>query len=114
MIGNKIEFLHYDFSNHSERESNRTREDRLRVGLVVDAFTEVTGRVSGKSEVFLGFGGGKTSGNTNSKRNYKIEYFEKHLDKPRYINIQDWQMVKIISFAGQSNQEKHEEKFEMD
>lgn len=114
MIGNKIEFLHYDFSNRHDYKSERTREDRLTVGLVVDAFTEVTGKVSGKSEVFLGFGGGKTSGNTKSNRTYKVEYLDKYLNTIKYINIQDWQLVKIISYAGQSNQEKHEEKFEMD
>ena len=113
MIGNKIEFLHYDFGNYSDYERNRTREDRLRIGLVVDAFTEVKGSMKGSSEVFLGFGGGTTSGHTDSKRKYKVEYTEKYSDTPRYIDIQDWQMVKIISFARQPNQEVNEEKFKM-
>ena len=113
MIGNKIEFLHYDFGNFHEHEHNRKREDRLRIGLVVDAYTEVKGKMIGSSEMFLGFGGGTTSGHTDSKRKYKVQYMEKYSNTPKFYDMYDWQLVKIISFAGQTNQELNEEKFQI-
>lgn len=110
MIGNTIKFLHYNHNDYSEYERNRTNEERERIGLVVDAFTEIKGYTSGSTEVFLGFGAGKTSGSTESKRVYKVEYTEKYLGK-RYINIYERQLLEILSYAGQPNQEINEEKF---
>ena len=84
MIGNKILFkswvsYEYDFC---EKE-----------GIVVDAWTEVTGTIKG--DVFIGIGDVK--GETKSKRVYKVEY-KKYVDSKHvyYENIKDWQMIKII------------------
>jgi hypothetical protein len=66
MIGNKIKFAEYTYSG-----STHTREEHE--GLVVDAWTDVSGTVSGKTDVFLGFGEGKVSGRTQSNRMYKVQ-----------------------------------------
>lgn len=106
MIGNKIEFHYY------EKYSSK-REPIKKIGLVVDAYTEITGRTSGKSESFLGFGEGNISGSTSSNRMYKVEYFQEY-DKehknPYYTDIHDWQLIKIISFIKSTTQEINEEK----
>jgi len=70
MIGNRIKFKKYSFRTlGSTHQLHDTQEE----GLVVDAWTDVSGTVSGKTEVFLGFGEGKVSGSTKSKRMYKVE-----------------------------------------
>lgn len=110
MIGNKIEFVWY-----GDKYSNN-KEPKNYIGIVVDAFTNVSGRISGSSDVFLGFGGGKTSGSTENKRMYKVEFYEDWDTQKKcvqYKDIHDWQLKKIISFSGQTNQEVNEEKFQM-
>lgn len=42
-------------------------------GVVIDAFTNVSGHTTGRSESFLGFGEGRISGNVNSERTYIVE-----------------------------------------
>jgi hypothetical protein len=109
MIGNTIEF--HDYTSRHITKDIRREPDKLE-GLVVDAFTEVSGSVSGSSEVFLGFGGGKTSGQTKSKRMYKVEYYETWDKKKKhkyYKDIHAWQLIRIIAFAKAPDQEKNEE-----
>lgn len=88
MIGNTIEFLFYDWGNTYDINSDKKREDRITTGIVVDAFTDISGVVSGRS------------GKTESKRMYKVQYshFFQH-DNPLYIDIHSWQLCKIIKFA---------------
>ncbi len=110
MIGNIIEFHYHDFSARST-----DRKPEIITGLVVDAFTKVSGSVSGRSESFLGFGEGTTSGKTDSKRMYKVEFYENWDTHKRIIKYEDiyaWQLVKIISHANSYKpQETNEEKF---
>lgn len=111
MIGNKIEFNYYGDKYSTNREAKKL------TGIVVDAFTNVSGRISGSNEVFLGFGGGTTSGSTESKRMYKVECYEEYDTEKKHVqykDIFDWQLNKIISFAGQASQEINEEKFKME
>lgn len=110
MIGNKIEFIYYDWNNYSS--DNKGEEH---IGIVVDAFTKVTGTIRGSNDVFLGIGGGSTTGNTDSKRMYKVEFNEKwdtEKQCTKYKDICDWQLRRIISYAGSNNQEVNEEKIE--
>jgi hypothetical protein len=114
MIGNTIEFVFIDFNDNERHLKPLSDKQDVRIGLVVDAFTDVSGSMSGKSESFLGFGEGRMSGSTKSKRKYLIESFEnwdqgkKH---PILIEIYQWQVKKITSYAGNPQQEINEEKF---
>lgn len=106
MIGNKIEFIYFD--KYLKDDKGEYKE-----GIVVDAFTKVSGTITGNSEVFLGFGGGVTSGSTSSNRMYKVEFFGKYDMERKYptlTDIHDWQLKRIISFANDSKQEINEEK----
>lgn len=105
MIGNTIEFIYWE-------DILTSRENKTATGLVVDAFTKVTGSVSGGS--FLGIG--ETTGSTDSKRVYKVQFYESWDSQKKCIQFKDieaWQMKKIISFAGQTNQELNEEKIQL-
>jgi hypothetical protein len=98
MIGNTIEFI--DLENY--HNSNK----KTKIGLVVDAFTDI----SGKSASLFGFGEGKTQ----SKRIYKVLFYDEYDSSkkfPQFIDIPDWCLKKIISFASQTNQELNEENF---
>ena len=98
MIGNTIEFVYYDWDNISS-VIHEKGEPKKYIGLVVDAYTEITGKISGSNEIFLGFGGGSTSGTTNSKRMYKVQFYEDWDTDKKYIkykDIYDWQLRKII------------------
>jgi len=110
MIGNKIEFYHYN------KDYSVKNDPEIRTGTVVDAFTNIKGRISGSSEVILGFGGGTTSGRTESSRTYKVQWYEAWDDleqNPQYIDIQSWQLKRIVSFAGQVAQEVNDEKINL-
>lgn len=107
MIGNTIRYMHYYFINNT-----LTSEER--VGLVVDAFTEVKGTVSGSVDMAFGFGSGSTSGSTKSNRVYKVMFYEKYDTEKKlqkFDNVKDNFVSAIIEFANNSNQEKNEEKF---
>lgn len=109
MIGNRIHFKHY-------KDYRIDNKGEILEGLVVDAFTKVTGKTTGSASNFLGFGEGSVSGNTNSNRMYKVEFYElwdtnkKHL---MYEDIDARMLVKIVSFAGVTNQEVNEEKIQI-
>lgn len=113
MIGNTIEFLYFDFSNFSDYERKKSNEERKTIGLVVDAYTEITGSITGKSETFLGFGSGDTTGDTKSKRKYVVQYTPSWSNTPKFYTMEAWQLSKIISFPSQSNQELNEEKIKL-
>ena len=106
MIGNRIKFkeTRWDGTTHTTKE---------REGVVVDAFTEVSGSVSGTGASILGIGSSKTAGNTSSRRKYKVEYYADYdtkKERPIYEDISAFQLVKIIQFYHQGNQELLEEK----
>lgn len=114
MIGNKILFVYYDWSEYGITHRDHSKEPPIIKGLVVDAFTDIKGSVSGRSSSFLGIGDGSVSGSTKSKRMYKVEYFseyDKEEKDPQYTDIHDWQLRKILSFANNPDQERNEEKF---
>lgn len=96
MIGNTIKFRNIDSSYNVEELE----------GLVVDAFTDI----SGKNETFLGIGGGETK----SRRMYKVMHYRKwDLNKsfsPSFTDIRDTSLISIIAFANNNNQETNEEK----
>ncbi len=105
MIGNTIEFIYWE-------DILKSRDEITATGLVVDAFTKVTGNISGGSI----FGFGETTGSTDSNRVYKVLYYSSWDDKKQYPRFQDihaFQLKKIISFAGQPNQELNEEKIQL-
>lgn len=108
MIGNKIEFVWYGYDG--------CQKGKEYTGIVVDAFTEVSGEISGNSGTFLGFGSGETSGKTRSKRMYKVEFYGERDREKKYVKYEDIyasQLKKIISFAGPANQEVNEEKLQI-
>ncbi len=96
MIGNTIRFRNIDSSYNVEELE----------GLVVDAFTNI----SGKNETFLGIGGGETK----SKRMYKVMHHNKwdtsKFLPPKFTDIPDTSLISIIAFANNINQETNEEK----
>lgn len=97
MIGNTILFRHYD---HNFEKSEKT-------GLVVDAFTEITGNVSGVSV----FGFGETEGKTASKRIYKVEFKNYDWSKiVEYVNIRESQLISILVNVHKINEEKFQSK----
>jgi hypothetical protein len=108
MIGNTIEFKDY------WRDSSDKLHTDIYQGLVVDAFTEVSGTVkgSGKYDSFLGFGEGKSDvyGKTESKRIYKVQVKEKYLEGFKFYDVKANMMTKIISFGNSRTQEENEEK----
>lgn len=89
MIGNEIIFSEYD------KEYNQIQVE----GLVVDAFTEISGKVKGEN--FMGFG--DVSGRTESKRKYKVEYYhswDTTKQHKYYKDIFDWQLIRVTKLAG--------------
>lgn len=107
MIGNEIEFKDYDFSRYDSK-----KEPEVLTGIVVDAFTKVTGHTKGSAESFLGFGSGSVSGNVDSNRMYKVEYSSSWDTRKKhryYKDIHAWQLIRIVKFAN-APQEVNEEK----
>ena len=105
MIGNRIKYRKY-FTYNGETNYN------LEEGLVVDAYTKVSGSMSGSGGVFLGFGDSKMSGNTRSDRYYKIQISYVNNEGKTivyYTDISAGCLHEIVSFANQS-QEINEEK----
>lgn len=101
MIGNTIKFMYY--------LTDTIKEERE--GIVVDAYTNVTGTVSGKYESILGFGEGRTTGSTKSKRIYKVEYIYPYTQKKIYIDVADYLLIEVVKFAKSfEQQETNEEK----
>lgn len=101
MIGNKILFRWYD------SPTGYTRPIPEKEGIVVDAWTEVTG--SGKGEVFIGFGDAK--GEVKSRRYYKVEFKRWEYSDPDgfdYINILESSMIKILQKATEVTINTHE------
>lgn len=105
MIGNTIKYTHYNLIQQTSEE---------RIGLVVDAYTEVKGTVRGSVDMAFGFGSGSTSGSTKSDRVYKVMFYDKYDTKKtrqKFDNVKENFVQEIIEFANNSNQEKNEEKF---
>lgn len=86
MIGNKIKYKIYDVPNSITRE-----------GLVVDAYSKITGSSKGSTEVFLGFGEGSNSGSVDSCRMFTVEIMEK--GKKSYIEILATQLTEVLEFG---------------
>lgn len=93
MIGNRIKYSKWNFDYPEDSPLRREEKE----GLVVDAFTEVSGYVSGSSDSFLGFGSGSVSGSTNSRRKYIVEY--DLYGYKRYEKIDFNQIDSIIEYA---------------
>lgn len=118
MIGNTIEFLYYAHDEYGfefvlSRPELRDKKPDTLTGLVVDAFTNISGSVTGRSESMFGFGSGHTSGSTKSNRKYKVEFYAKwdtEKKNVKYHDIDAWKLVRIVKYANAREQEKHEEK----
>lgn len=98
MIGNKVIFTYLD-----------DKYNRIEVeGLIVDAYTDISGSVSGKQQGMFGFSEGSTSGSTKSERMYKVLYYsEWDADKKhqRFKDIRSHQIDTILSFVHGSIEE---------
>lgn len=106
MIGNIVEFKIYPNGEASHMY-------KIYIGKCIDAYTDISGIIRGYTDVFLGFGGGSTKGDITSNRIYKIQY-NKNEGQPEkkhsFIDIPHTDIIKIISFAGETKQEENEEK----
>lgn len=94
MIGNKIKFRLSEFIG-SKYETNEFE------GIVVDAFTDVSGFFQSSS--FLGFGEG--NGKTNSNRMYKVEFLRYGHSK-WYVDIYSHQLIEILEYNFINQEEK--------
>lgn len=98
MIGNTILFKYHSFGIYSDSDDGKELE-----GIVIDAYTEVSGGVSGSSGSLLGFGSGSVKGKTKSDRIYIVQCWpswdveKKHT--PRLVNVRSWQVRQIIKLA---------------
>jgi hypothetical protein len=90
MIGNTIKFRYYPTGAHGFRDYNKAEEEE---GVVVDAFTEITGSVKGESI----FGFGEVSGDTKCRRMYKVQYTV--YNSQYFTTIHDSQLISIVRFA---------------
>lgn len=93
MIGSKILYRHYPKYGPNKYEAQQYE------GLVVDAFTNVSGTTKG--DVFLGFG--DVNGDVKSRRMYKVQYHDSL--GFQYENISDSQLIKILEFKSALDQE---------
>lgn len=101
MIGNTIKFR--DTSSRWVGNSYIQLKDcPIMEGLVVDAYTEITGR----SEGAFGFSEGKTC----SDRKYKVQYNYCDTGTKFFMDIYASQLTEIVKFANTPNQEINEEK----
>lgn len=96
MIGNTIIFRIYETSYSGFIDWSKPAKEVE--GLVIDAFTKVTGSVEGDG--ILGFV--EVKGRTDSKRMYKVQYYEQWDSKkeyPRLTDITDSYLVRVVKFA---------------
>ncbi len=105
MIGNEIEFFY----------TEPTMDKGIVMsGIVVDAYTKITGSVSGQSGYFLGIGDGSVSGNTDSKRMYKVHTtsrWDLNGKRNQFVDIPATWLKDIIRYAVPA-QELNEEKIQ--
>lgn len=72
-------------------------------GVIVDAYTDITGSVSGKSENAFGFGSGKTTGTTESRRVYRVMHhpeWDTEKTYQRFTDVHINAIQKINQFKG--------------
>lgn len=95
MIGNTIIYKQRSEIGNYEWETE---------GLVVDAYTEVSGQTKGDSA----FGFGEVRGNVRSSRMYKVQVYYKHSDSYTFVDIRAYQLVRIVKFANQVTEDKND------
>jgi hypothetical protein len=96
MIGNTIKYRKLTWIG-----SDYTQEEKT--GLVVDAYTEITGK--SKSESILGFGSG--TGKTESKRIYKVQFQYEYSKQIAFEEISHNCLIEIVKFGNiQQTEEK--------
>lgn len=91
MIGNSIIYISHKWHG-AEYKSEKKQ------GIVVDAFTKISGNIKGDSA----FGFGDIKGRTNSERMYKVMYYESwDSDRkyPRFEDISADSMSEILKFG---------------
>lgn len=92
MIGNTIIFRQYGKTSSGFRDYDKVKEVE---GLVVDAWTDVSGSVKGESL----FGFGDVKGDTQSRRMYKVEYQMYEGGSKYYEDIEDYLLIRVVKLA---------------
>lgn len=109
MVGNTVEY------NQWYRFGRFQNPPEKLIGIVVDAYTDVSGSISGKGSYFLGIGDSSTSGSTKSKRKYKVMYYNKYDSEKQhqyFDTINESDVIRIIEFGNEFKEEKFKTKKE--